>query len=166
MANLRPSTAADARRSSTVRLHFVTSPSFAMRRIVRRPPQKRSSQTDPIRSDGPLQTGHSVEPASSELEHHKADVGDLTQPASCCHSPMRSCGHLDDRSATDSSHSTGSSDCTCGRTRPRQPNSEVASVSTPRCDRGTWHIHDADGQDLYRTGRSPSRTRCGRESDG
>ncbi len=43
------------------------------------------TEVDPLRSDDPLQSGQSVESRFCELEHLKAAVGELTQPAICGH---------------------------------------------------------------------------------
>jgi len=52
---------------------------------------------DPKRSISFLQTGQSAKPRFCELEFSEAAVGDLTQPANCCHSNISGSCYLYDR---------------------------------------------------------------------
>lgn len=50
--------------------------------LLGRPLPAEGRHAIPLRPYEPLQSGQSAEPSFSGLEHHKADVGDLTQSAS------------------------------------------------------------------------------------
>lgn len=73
-----------------------------------------SHKLDPLRSYDAVQSGQSAESAFSELEHHKADVGGLTQSATSGHPSWSLVSRSNGKMPAESRHSpalVGSEEC-------------------------------------------------------